>query len=121
MPLVVGLFRQASYSPHQHRANDTAILERTLDHIAHDGCAVARDAAALGTPVWVKRGDVHAECDEDVVRIDAADVGDVVAAFAARGVRRVALQAHVAGPVLKFYGVADGRFFRWYPSDDPAH
>ena len=216
MPLVVGLFRQASYSPHQHRANDTAILERTLDHFARDGWAVAhidesalanawlarathtplppaalylsmcqgeaasqallafeasadvtlvnrpssvlachrhrlvpalaargvrfprteivdaadadlassvvvRDAAATDSPVWVKRGDVHAERDEDVVRVDAAGVREVVAAFAARGVRRVALQAHVPGPVLKFYGVADGRFFRWYRSDDPAH
>ena len=205
MPLVVGLFRQPSYSPHQHRANDTAILERTLDHFAAAGwatahldettltgsaaalppaalylsmcqgeaasrallalersgatlvnrpssvlgchrhrlvpalsargirfpstdivdpsdtgaaarSAVVRDAAAAGHPVWVKRGDVHAERDEDVVRVDASDVADALAAFAARGIRRAGLQTHVRGPVLKFYGVADARFFRWYDS-----
>ena len=30
---------------------------------------------------------------------------------------RVALQAHVPGPIVKFYAVADGRFFSWYPAD----
>jgi hypothetical protein len=29
----------------------------------------------------------------------------------------VALQEHVPGPVLKFYGVADGRFFRFYDAE----
>jgi glutathione synthase/RimK-type ligase-like ATP-grasp enzyme len=29
----------------------------------------------------------------------------------------VALQAHVAGPIVKFYAVSDGRFFSWYPAD----
>ena len=205
MPLVVGLFRQASYSPHQHRTNDTAILDRTLEHFAaagwatahldettlvgsaaalppaalylsmcqgeaasrtllalesagatlvnrpssvlgchrhrlvpalatrgirfpqtdivdpHDAeaaahSAVVRDAAAAERPVWVKRGDVHAERDEDVVCVPAHGVADALAAFAARGIRRAALQAHVSGPVLKFYGVADGRFFRSYDS-----
>mgnify|MGYP003694021959 CR=1 FL=1 len=32
----------------------------------------------------------------------------------ARGIARAALQAHVDGVVVKFYGVADGRFFRCY-------
>ncbi len=30
---------------------------------------------------------------------------------------RVALQAHVPGPIVKFYAVADGRFFSWYAAD----
>jgi hypothetical protein len=64
--------------------------------------------------VWVKRGDVHAERDEDVLCIGAAEVPDALAAFADRGIGRVALQAHVPGRMLKFYGVADGRFFRYY-------
>lgn len=70
-----------------------------------------------GRPVWVKRGDVHAETSADVVSTKEASVIDAIAAFARRGVTRVALQAHVPGPIVKFYAVADGRFFSWYPAD----
>lgn len=72
-----------------------------------------------GRPVWVKRGDVHAETSADVVATKEAGVTAAIAAFARRGVSRVALQAHVAGPIVKFYAVADGRFFSWYPADGP--
>jgi len=70
-----------------------------------------------GRPVWVKRGDVHAETSADVVAAREAGVQDAIAAFARRGVARVALQAHVGGPNVKFYAVADGRFFFWYAAD----
>lgn len=70
-----------------------------------------------GRPVWVKRGDVHAETSADVVAAKEAGVKDAIEAFARRGVGRVALQAHVGGPIVKFYAVADGRFFSWYPAD----
>ena len=70
-----------------------------------------------GRPVWVKRGDVHAETSADVVAAKEAGVTDAIAAFARRGVSRVALQAHVGGPIVKFYAVADGRFFAWYAAD----
>ena len=70
-----------------------------------------------GRPVWVKRGDVHAETSADVVSSKESGVTDAIAAFARRGVARVALQAHVPGPIVKFYAVADGRFFSWYPAD----
>jgi glutathione synthase/RimK-type ligase-like ATP-grasp enzyme len=70
-----------------------------------------------GRPVWVKRGDVHAETSADVVAAKEAGVTDAIAGFARRGVARVALQAHVAGPIVKFYAVADGRFFSWYSAD----
>ena len=72
-----------------------------------------------GRPVWVKRGDVHAETSADVVATKEAGVTDAIAAFARRGVSRVALQAHVGGPIVKFYAVADGRFFSWYPAEGP--
>jgi hypothetical protein len=64
--------------------------------------------------VWIKRGDVHAERPEDVVAVPLEYLEPALAAFAARDVCRVALQEHIPGPVVKFYGVADGRFFRWY-------
>ncbi len=213
MPRVVALFRKSSYSPAQHRTNDTAILDETLAHVVAAGweavcvdeavldtgiggdgrplaaavpddaalylsmcqgpatarllgleaagmllinrpssvlgchrhrlvpalaaagvcfpatdvvdlagadtatvgaAPVVRAAAASGGRVWIKRGDVHAERADDVVVVPAAGVAAAIAEFRARGIGRVALQADVAGPVLKFYGVADGRFFRWY-------
>ncbi len=84
--------------------------------------AVVRAAQAADARVWIKRGDVHAERADDVVAVPAAGVAGAVAEFRARGIGRVALQADVPGPVLKFYGVASGgddsgdagSFFRWY-------
>lgn len=67
--------------------------------------------------IWVKRGDVHAERREDVVATSGEELPRVLSAFAARNIPWVALQEHVPGPVVKFYGVADGRFFRWYGAD----
>jgi hypothetical protein len=66
-------------------------------------------------PCWVKRGDVHAMASDDVVFAPNADaVAIALADFAARGIVHAALQAHVDGVVVKFYGVADGRFFRCF-------
>lgn len=67
--------------------------------------------------VWIKRGDVHAERPEDVMNVAVAAVPATVAEFRDRGIPWVALQEHVAGPIVKFYAVADGRFFRWYAAD----
>lgn len=77
---------------------------------------VATDAATTPpAPCWVKRGDVHAMAADDVTfAVDAAALAAALGGLRARGIARAALQAHVAGPVLKFYGVADGRFFRCY-------
>ncbi|MBI4500022.1 MAG: hypothetical protein HY700_02560, partial [Gemmatimonadetes bacterium] len=69
-------------------------------------------------PIWVKRGDVHAERPEDVVVTDRDGLRQALAEFEGRGIGWAALQVHVPGPILKFYGVADGRFFRWYPATD---
>jgi hypothetical protein len=70
--------------------------------------------------IWLKRGDVHAERPEDVVAVTRAQLEPAMTAFAERGVPWVALQQHVPGTIVKFYGVADGRFFRWYASDAGA-
>src|SRR5207245_433813 len=67
--------------------------------------------------VWVKRGDVHAERPEDVIATSLEHVDDALHAFRQRGIPWVALQQHIPGPVVKFYGVADGRFFNWYGAD----
>ncbi len=76
----------------------------------------ATDAVGVtGAPCWVKRGDVHAmEADDVVFARDDGALARILAAFRARGIARAALQSHVDGPVVKFYGTADGRFFRAY-------
>lgn len=197
---LVALYRKPSYSPAQHRCNDTQILDETLVGLEDRGWAVERrneldveegrlpaadlyvnmcqgprasaalselappdsiavnppaavlnchrhrlvprlvgtgvpfprtmiiptsgpeaDAPNVETlngdhrPIWVKRGDVHAERAEDVVSVESAGVRAAVATFAARGISSVALQSHVPGPIVKFYAVGAGGFFRWFP------
>ncbi|HEU4589204.1 MAG TPA: hypothetical protein VFS11_11170 [Gemmatimonadales bacterium] len=67
--------------------------------------------------VWLKRGDVHAERPDDVACVGPSEISDRIAAFAQRGITRLAVQEHVPGPVLKFYGIADQSFFRFYGAD----
>jgi hypothetical protein len=66
---------------------------------------------------WVKRGDVHAQEAADVVRTSRNALASVLQSFGDRGVKQVAVQAHVSGPVLKFYGVGDGSFFHAFRED----
>jgi hypothetical protein len=82
-----------------------------------DPAAVPAALEALGPHtglVWVKRGDVHAEVTEDVVAAEQDELERVVSQFASRGVKTIALQAHVPGPIVKFYGVQGSGFFHWY-------
>ncbi len=205
MKRLVALYRSPSYSPLQHRTNDTAILDATVSRLAARGWAVEktleleveqgrvpaadlfvnmcqgplaserlapieadgalvvnrptsvlachrhrlvrrmagsglafprtlivhtrgdalpeRELAELlhgGARVWIKRGDVHAERPEDVVAAGQHDVAGALTAFAARAISWAAVQEHVEGPVVKFYGVADGRFFRYYGAEAGA-
>lgn len=68
---------------------------------------------ALGPgPFWLKRGGVHAERPEDVVQLRSlAELPRELAAFAARRIRLAAVQAHVPGRLVKFYGVAGDALF----------
>lgn len=73
-----------------------------------------------GETVWIKRGDVHAERADDVVQAPRRELAGVLAAFARRGIRTVAVQEHIPGPVVKFYGVASGGFFHAFHSETKA-
>ena len=202
MAQLVAIYRNPSYSPQQHRVNDTAILDATVGQLEAQGwravktsereveqgrlpaaelylnmcqgslaaeqlmplesdgvVVVNRPSSALNChryrlvkrlsdsmlafprtlihassaplpppeqlralspdhqKVWIKRGDVHAERPEDVLATSLEDVATALRAFTGRGIPWVALQEHVPGPVVKFYGVTDGRFFNWYGSD----
>jgi hypothetical protein len=201
--LLAALYRSPSYSPNQHRTNDTAIMDATVRHLLErgwqvhrlaepeveqgrvpaadlyvnmcqgpiaserlvpieaDGALVVNSASSVlnchrhrlvrhmivshlpfpltlilntgaddatlrerlepvfepEAPVWVKRGDVHAERTEDVVPVRVEEVPLAFRAFAERGIRWAAVQEHIPGPVLKFYAVAGRRFFRWYGAE----
>jgi hypothetical protein len=69
---------------------------------------------------WVKRGDFHAIHREDVTYVrHPEEAKGILKEFALRGIEVAVVNEHLAGDLVKFYGVA-GRtdFFYWfYPSD----
>ena len=68
---------------------------------------------------WVKRADASAQSKEDVCFCqDWTEVENVKSAFMQRGIINIVIQAHVKGDVVKFYGVEDTDFFRYYYSGD---
>lgn len=68
---------------------------------------------------WVKRADVSAQSKKDVCFCqDWTEVENVKSAFMQRGIINIVIQAHVKGDVVKFYGVEDTGFFRYYYSGD---
>ncbi len=69
--------------------------------------------------VWIKRGDVHSTQEGDVARVDDHDrCVTLLSDFARRGIRTAAVQQHVRGQVIKFYGVLGTSFFRYYTEKD---
>ena len=82
---------------------------------------------AAPLPVWVKRADVHNTQEGDVVFAETeAAVAAALAGLAARGIEGAVLQPHVAGDLIKFYGVGPGGggpdggppWFRWFYHKD---
>ena len=68
---------------------------------------------------WVKRADTSAQSKEDVCFChDWTEVENVKSAFMQRGIINIVIQAHVKGDVVKYYGVEDTGFFRYYYSGD---
>jgi hypothetical protein len=83
----------------------------------------------IGTPVppkegtdgyWLKRGDAAAQTSDDVVyAADKEALATAVQTMRDRGVTDFVVSAHVVGDLVKFYGVGQRRFFRYYyPTDD---
>jgi hypothetical protein len=90
---------------------------------------VPRERAFREAPTgcWVKRGDVHSTQPGDVVFApDPESLARALAAMAGRGIERAVLQEHIAGDLIKFYGVGDvadheaaggedsGGWFQWF-------
>ena len=67
---------------------------------------------------WVKRGDVHNTCAYDVVfSRDWRGVDAIRREFASREIGDMAVQRHVDGDLIKFYGVGPGQWFTWFYHD----
>ena len=82
-------------------------------------------APPIDLPVLVKRADVHNTQDGDVVQVDSATaLAQALATLAARGIERAVLQPHVAGDLVKFYGVGVAEpgdappWFHWFHHAD---
>jgi hypothetical protein len=72
--------------------------------------------------IWVKRGDVHATYEEDVVSVyNLNEVMTILREFEIRAIKTVVLQENVEGEAVKFYAVRDVEFFRWYYINDTYH
>ena len=85
----------------------------------------SRPEPSVAGPIWVKRADVHNTREGDVVRIERADaLGPVLATLAARGIARAVLQPHIAGDLVKFYGIGvappqgEPPWFQWFHHAD---
>jgi hypothetical protein len=69
--------------------------------------------------LWVKRGDVHATQPGDVVRVSGdEEYRATLRGFCQRGIAEATVERHLEGEVVKFYGVVDSPFFRFYSESD---
>jgi hypothetical protein len=74
---------------------------------------ISFESGALEGRLWLKRGDVHAIQEGDVVSVASPEaLTEALGHFRANGIRQVLVQEHVDGDVVKFYGVGDRAFFR---------
>ncbi|MDR2496440.1 MAG: hypothetical protein LBD21_04870 [Tannerellaceae bacterium] len=67
---------------------------------------------------WIKRGDFHAIHREDVTYVrNRNEAQSILEEYALRGIRHAVINEHLAGDLVKFYGVAHTDFFfRFYPT-----
>lgn len=74
--------------------------------------------AEVTFPCWLKRGDSHVVVKQDVCYATTRDEAiRVVADMRERGIPTVVINEHLAGDLVKFYGVQGNDFFHWfYPS-----
>ena len=101
-----------------YRTNLVERLRKTGIPFAESCVCAAADlnfdelVARLGSPFWIKRGDVHAAHANDVRMVsDRVECQDASADFLNRGISKLVAQSHIDGRVVKFYAVCGGRFF----------
>ncbi|MFD1140090.1 hypothetical protein ACFQ4C_03185 [Larkinella insperata] len=72
---------------------------------------------------WIKRGDFHAIHREDVTFVRSRQEGrEMLREYARRDIAEVLISEHLAGDLVKFYGVRGTDFFFWfYPYEHNHH
>ena len=66
----------------------------------------------LSSPMYVKRGDLHALAPDDVQRVEGLEqLEATLMRFNRRGVQLAFVQQEVVGEIVKFYGVSGGEYF----------
>jgi hypothetical protein len=72
---------------------------------------------------WLKRADVHATQNGDVVRLGKwSDLNAALTAFRLRGLKQGVLQKHCQGDEVKFYAVQGGKlFWPYYPKESEGY
>ncbi len=66
----------------------------------------------IAAGIYLKRGDLHALTDDDVVRVDSLEaLRAALLSFGVREIKLAYIQQAVAGPLVKFYGVSGGEYF----------
>ncbi|OGR90796.1 MAG: hypothetical protein A2V88_02270 [Elusimicrobia bacterium RBG_16_66_12] len=75
-------------------------------------------AFEAGGGYWIKRGDVHNTCTFDVVFArDWREAETIRREFESREISDMAVQRHIDGDLIKFYGVGPGQWFTWFYHD----
>src|SRR5579859_626631 len=73
----------------------------------------------LSSPMYVKRGDLHALGPNDVQRVEGLEqLGATLLRFARRGISLAYVQQEVVGEMVKFYGVTGAAYFAAVPPLD---
>ena len=71
---------------------------------------------------WVKRADSQAVQKGDVCFVDnAVKMNQVLEDFHDRGIKRVVVNEHLVGDLIKFYGVLGTPFFYWFYPMEASH
>ena len=71
---------------------------------------------------WIKRGDFHAIQKEDVSYTrNMKEAKNILNEYAVRGIDTAVINEHLAGDLIKFYGVAGTDFFHWFYPDVQHH
>ena len=100
-------------------AESVAQCVRSVLHRALQAHAIPLPPTEGNAGYWLKRGDASAQEQGDVVFCqDKEALTMQQQLFVQRGVTDWVVEAHLPGDLLKFYGVAGGFFWYFYPSDD---
>jgi hypothetical protein len=112
-----------------HRYRMLPLLDRTLVPVPKTMLIQTTESVNghfdIPKGVWVKRGDVHSTQPEDVqLHFDRYSIDRTLRALHDRWVKQAVLQEHVKGDIIKFYGIPQQKWFRYFyhkPEEKHGH